>query len=141
MARAGAQPEPPDAWLVSDYYPFTADLPYGMTEDRPSGLRVLAKSLHLLALGWIVSVIWLWSAQIEVNVRRFGTDGSGSSTLVEGALPALLIELMAIGASSMIARVPGIADSRREWWHAFVWTIVPNAMLLGTTYLMITAGR
>jgi hypothetical protein len=126
---------------MADYYPFTPDLPYGMTDDRPSGLRVLAKSLHLLALGWIVSVVWLWSAQIEVNVRRFGADNYGSNTLIEGAFPALLIELMAMAVSAMIARVPGIADSRREWWHAFVWTIFPNAMLLGTAYLMITAGR
>ena len=112
-----------------------------MTDDRPSGLRVLAKSLHLLALGWLASVVWLWAAQVEINVRRFSSppDGYASSTLVEGIIPALLVELMAVWMGVMIARVPGAGEPRREWLHAFWWTIVPNAMLLGTVYLMIAS--
>jgi hypothetical protein len=42
-----------------------------MTNRRPSGLRVLAKSLHLIALGWMASVAWLWVAEIQQSVRRF----------------------------------------------------------------------
>ena len=74
MARAKAQPQrPPEPWFISDYdslpdfaYGFP-ELPYGMTDDRPSGLRVLAKSLHLLALGWLATVAWLWVAQVQLN--------------------------------------------------------------------------
>ena len=48
-----------------------------------------------------------------------------------------MIEVMAIALAIWISMVPGSADSRREWLHAFWWTIVPNLLLLGTAYLMI----
>jgi hypothetical protein len=104
---------------------------------------VLAKSLHLMAVGWMASVIWLWDAQIAQNVRRFAVapDGYGVRTLAEGAVPAILIEAMAIGMAVLIARVPGTGDARREWWHAFWWTVVPNVLVIGTAYLMILEGR
>jgi hypothetical protein len=113
-----------------------------MTVNRPSGIRVLAKSLHLLALGWMISVVWLWTAQVQVNVSRFGVPPPGYAfrTLIEGVIPALLVELMAIGMDSAIARVSGGTDSRGEWWSAFLWTVVPIALLLGTVYLMIPHG-
>jgi hypothetical protein len=59
------------------------------------------------------------------------------STLIEGAVPMAAIEGMAIMLATLIGRVPGSADSGREWLHAFWWTVVPNFLLLGTTYLMI----
>ena len=110
---------------------------------RPSGLRVLAKSLHLIALGWIAGVIWLWDAQIDLNIRRFSVapEGYGLRTLAEGAIPALFVELLGIGVATLIARVPGVGDTRREWWHAFWWTIVPNILVIGTAYLIILEGR
>src|SRR6185503_9566875 len=104
MARLKAQPQrPPEPFFISDYYSLAdlpyglPELPYGMTDDRPSGLRVLAKSLHLLALGWLVTVGWVWIAQIQLNLERFGTppEGYAVRTLVEGVIPALLVEMMA----------------------------------------------
>ena len=105
-----------------------------MTPNRPSSIRVLAKSLHLLALGWLVSVLWLWVTQIQLNISRFGSppEGYALGTLIEGVLPAAVVELMAIGMDTMIARLSGGGSARREWWYTFLWTIVPNALLFGT---------
>ena len=110
-----------------------------MTSKNPSGIRVLAKSFHLLAVGWFVCVSWLWVAQIRLQFRRFDTppEGYAVSTLIDGALPTLAIEGMAIALTIWISKVPGSGDSRREWLHAFWWTLVPNLLLLGTAYLMI----
>lgn len=150
MARLKPQPQrPPEPFFISDYYSLAdlpyglPELPYGMTDDRPSGLRVLAKSLHLLALGWLVTVAWVWIAQIQLNLERFGTppEAYAVRTLVEGVIPALLVEMMAFWMASLIARVKGSGDGRREWLHALWWTLVPNLLILGTAYLMILASR
>ena len=84
MARAKAQPQrAPEPWFMTDYYSLPElpyglpELPYGMTDDRPSGLRVLAKSLHLLAFGWLATVAWLWVVQVQLNVERFGGGAGG----------------------------------------------------------------
>ena len=110
-----------------------------MTCPRPSSIRVLAKSLHLLAVGWLVCVCWLWVAQIRLQLRRFDAppEGYAVSTLIEGVIPAMAIEVTAIALARWISRVPGRSDPRREWHHAFWWTVVPNLLLLGTAYLMM----
>lgn len=113
-----------------------------MTIRRPSGIRVLEKSLHLLATGWLVCVCWLWVAQIRLHLRRFDTppEGYAAATLIEGAIPALAIEVTAIALAKLISMVPGPEDSRREWRDAFWWALVPNLLLLGTAYLMLLEG-
>ena len=157
MVRPKVQPHRPpepwfirsEPWLVSDHYSLPElayglpEPPYGMTDDRPSGLRVLTKSLHLLAFGWLATVVWLWLAQIQLNSELFNMppEGYGVRTLVEGVIPALLVEVMAFWLASLIARVPGSGDRRREWLHALWWTLIPNLLLLGTAYLMILASR
>jgi len=110
-----------------------------MMSKNPSGIRVLAKSFHLLAGCWLLCVGWLWVAQIRLQFRRFDAppEGYAVSTLIEGALPTLAIEGMAVALAMWISTVPGSGESRREWHHAFWWTIVPNLLLLGTAYLMI----
>lgn len=127
---------------MANYYALSPDLPYGMTDNRPSGPRVFAKSLHLLALGWLASVGWLWIAQIQQSMQRFAVapEGYAVGTLIGGLLPAALVELMAIGTDALIARVPGSGDARREWRHAFWWTLFPNVMLLATVYLLILSA-
>ena len=133
---------------MSDYYSLPElsyglpELPYGMTDDRPSGLRVLAKSLHLLALGWLATVAWLWVAQVQLSIERVGgpPEGYAVRTIMEGVIPALLVESMAFWMAALIARVKGSGDTRREWLHAFWWTLVPILLLLGTAYLMILAS-
>ena len=62
-------------------------------------------------------------------------------TLVEGVIPALLVETMAFWIAALIARVKGSGDPRREWLHAIRWTVVPILLLLGTAYLMIRASK
>ena len=110
-----------------------------MTATRPSAIRVLVKSLHLMAVGWLVSVVLLWIAQIQLTLERFGVppEGYAVDTLIEGIFPAALVELVAIWLGSIISRVPGSGDPRREWQHAFWWTLVPNLLVLGTAYLMM----
>jgi hypothetical protein len=127
---------------MANYYALSPDLPYGMTDDRPSGIRVFAKSLHLLALGWMVGVVWLWLGQLQMNIQRLGAapQGYGTRTLIEGLIPALLVELMAIGTDALIARVSGVGDRRREWLHAFMWTLGPMVFLLATVYLMLSGA-
>lgn len=109
-----------------------------MTPARPSALRVLKKSLHFLSAGWGVSVCWLWIAQIQMNLARYGAAPADYAigTIIEGVFPAALVELMAVLLDRWMVTAPGIADPRREWRHAFWWTLVPNIMLLGTVYLM-----
>jgi len=90
----------------------------------------------------MISVGWLWFAQLEQSLRRDGVPppGYAVATIVEGIVPALLIELMAALLAKWMVTAPGTADPRREWHHAFWWTLVPNLMLIGTTYLMILEG-
>jgi hypothetical protein len=104
---------------------------------------VLAKSLHLLALGWVVSVVWLWGAQVEMNLRRFGVapEGYGFSILIEGTFPAALVELLAVLLAGFIAKYPGTGEPRREWWHAFWWTLTPNLLLFVTVFLLTRGTR
>src|SRR5260370_1152040 len=60
-----------------------------MTPKRPSSIRVLAKSFHLLAVCWLVCVCWLWVAQIPLQFPRFGTppESYAVSTLIARAVP------------------------------------------------------
>jgi hypothetical protein len=126
---------------MANYYALSPDLPYGMTHDRPSSLRVFAKSLHLLALGWMIGVVWLWFAQLQLSVQRNGVapEAYGVRTLIEGLLPALFVELLGIAADAAIARSPASGDARREWRDAFLWTLFPNLFLLGTVYVIIAS--
>lgn len=114
-----------------------------MTPTRPSALRVLKKSMHFLSGGWGVCVLWLWIAQLQMNISRFGVPpaGYGVGTIFEGVFPAALLELAALLLDRWMVTAPGVADPRREWVHAFWWTLAPNLMLLGTVYLMISASN
>ena len=110
---------------------------------RPSAIRVLVKSLHLIAAGWLLSVAWLWLSQIQINVSRFGVppEGYALSTLIEGIFPAALIELAALRLDDFVKKVSGTEDRWREWHHAFWWALVPNLLVFGTVYLLINEGR
>ena len=113
-----------------------------MTVPRPSAIRVLHKSLHLLSAGWFASVWWLWLAQIEQGLRRLGMvpGDYAAATLIVGAIPVILVEICAGLLGKWMVTAPGVAAPGREWHHAFWWTLVPNLMLIGTAYLMIAEG-
>ena len=36
---------------------------------------------------------------------------------------------------------PDSTMQRREWWHAFWWSVVPTALLLATVWVMIQESR
>jgi hypothetical protein len=110
--------------------------------SRPSAVRVFAKSLYVLAAGWLLSVTWLWVAEVRQHIYRFGTrpDGLAWTTIVLGAIPAILIAVLA----SWFARItPGaatLAEERREWNQAFWWSLFPTLLMLATAYVMIGAA-
>ncbi|OFW31537.1 MAG: hypothetical protein A3H97_03395 [Acidobacteria bacterium RIFCSPLOWO2_02_FULL_65_29] len=90
-----------------------------------------------------MSVCWLWVAQVQMNISRYGAPPANYAvgTLLEGVFPAALVELMAAWLARWMVTAPGWADPRREWHHAFWWTLVPNILLLGTAYLMTVEGQ
>jgi hypothetical protein len=109
----------------------------------PSSIRVFAKSIHLLAVGWFLSISWIWAAGVAQHFRRRGhwPPNYGAQTFIEGTLSALVLEVTAILFVWWIGSAPDANLERREWHHAFWWAAFPNAMLLLTAYLMIQAGQ
>ena len=51
---------------MTDYSYFMVAAP------RTSAVRVFGKSMHTLAAGWILSVAWLWIAEIQQHLLREG---------------------------------------------------------------------
>jgi len=105
-----------------------------------SNARIFAKSLHLLAAGWAIAVLWLCWAQIQRGhlfdaAINYHVDTAG--TLIEGGIPALLIEVCACFTIALIGKAPAPALERREWWYAFIWSLFPNVMIFYTVYMMI----
>jgi hypothetical protein len=107
---------------------------------KPSNTRIFAKSLHWLAAGWAIAVLWLcwaqiqrshlFSADVNYHVDTFGT-------LVEGVIPALVIEVFAFFTIALIGKAPTGELERREWWYAFVWSLFPILMIFYTVYMMV----
>jgi len=107
--------------------------------QRHSQIRTFVKSLHLLAVGWTVTVGWLWLAEVRQHVRRHDVPPPdyGMATLLTGTVAAIVLEMLAL----LCVRWTGSAATpeleRREWLHAFCWSVFPNVMLLYTAYLLI----
>ena len=77
----------------------------------PSSVRVFAKSLHVLAAGWIVAVGWLWLAGVRQSLARHGAwpDEDALSILAAGGLPALALAATA----RWLGRVPAGSERAR----------------------------
>ena len=114
-----------------------------MVAPRTSAVRVFGKSMHTFAAGWILSVAWLWIAEIQQHVLRQGVapPGYALSTLVLGLIPAGIIALTGKVINRLVGPAPDEAMERREWWHAILWSVVPTALLLGTVWVMIQESR
>jgi len=99
--------------------------------------------MHAFAAGWLVSVAWLWVAEIQQHLLREGAapPGYAMSTLFVGLVPAVLIALVGRMINRWAGPAPDRALRRREWWHAFLWSVVPTALLLVTVWVMIQEAR
>ena len=108
----------------------------------PSSVRVFAKSLYVLAAGWLLSVAWLWTAGVRQSLARTGhwPAGYDVGTLGGGVIPAVLLVFMALGLRRVSGRAAAWAE-RQEWHHAFWWSLVPNLLLLATVWVLIDAAR
>ena len=111
--------------------------------SAPSAVRVLGRSMYVLAWGWALSVGWLWIATVQQHVRRHDTAPPyyAMDTVAGGAVPALLMALVGWAIARYAGRAPYAELERREWWHGFWWSFVPNALLLVTVWVMIKEGR
>jgi hypothetical protein len=110
---------------------------------RTSGVRVFGKSMHTLSAGWMVSVGWLWTEEIRQHVLRIGATPAdyGAATAISGAVPAALMALAGMAVSRWTGPAPSPRLERREWWHAFWWSLAPNLQLLVTVWVMIQEAR
>lgn len=120
------------------------DYPYFMVAaPRTSAVRVFGKSMHTLAAGWIISVAWLWIAEIQQHLLRQGVapPGYALNTLVLGLIPAAFIALVGRTINRWAGSAPDDAMQRREWVHAFLWSVVPTGLLLATVWVMIQESR
>jgi hypothetical protein len=111
--------------------------------NAPSAVRVLGKSMYMLAAGWVASVAWLWIAGIQQHLLRHGTapEGYSLSTALNGLIPAALIAVAGIAIDRWAGHAPNKWLQRREWIHGFWWAFVPNALLLFTVWVMIQEAR
>ena len=104
-----------------------------------SSIRVFGKSLHLVAAGWTISVVWLWMAELRQHIRRHDVlpPDYAMATLVTGTVAALILEGIALGFVRWTGSATTRTVERREWHHAFWWAVYPNVMLLYAVYLMV----
>jgi hypothetical protein len=114
-----------------------------IVSSRTSAVRVFGKSMHTLSGGWVVAVAWLWIAEIQQHVLRQGVPppSYAMNTMLLGLVPAALIACMGVIINRWTGPAPNGAMQRREWWHAFWWSAVPNVMLLITVWVMIQEAR
>jgi hypothetical protein len=103
-----------------------------------SSLRTFGKSLHWLAAGWLVGVVWLCYAQMRRGLLFDPVVNYHLDTLIEGAAPALIIETFAFFSLALMGAAPTRTIGKREWVYAFVWSLFPNLMILYTVYMMVT---
>lgn len=114
-----------------------------IVSPRPSAVRVFGKSMHTLSAGWVVSVAWLWLAEIQQHLLRQGIPPPYYAiwTIVSGLVPAALLAYAGLVMNRWSGQAPDAQLERREWWHAFWWSAVPNALLLITVWVMIQEAR
>jgi hypothetical protein len=110
---------------------------------RTSAVRVFGKSMRTLSAGWMAAVAWLWIAEVQQHLLRHGAAPAhyGIRTLLSGLLPASLLACAGLVCSRWAGAAPTQAVDRREWWRAFWWSAVPNALLIGTVWVMLQEAR
>jgi hypothetical protein len=111
--------------------------------SKPSAVRVLGKSMYVLAVGWLLSIGWLWFETVQQHqLRRGGWPPLYAvDTLAGGLFPALFMAAVGWLFAKVCGRAPYRELERREWWHAFWWSLMPNALLLVTVWVMLQEGQ
>lgn len=111
--------------------------------SAPSAVRVLGKSMHVLAAGWALSISWLWIETLQQHFLRHNEPppNYAMDTVASGVVPALVMALIGWAIARAAGRAPYRELERREWFHAFWWSIFPNAMLLLTVWVMLQEAR
>lgn len=115
-----------------------------MTDRRKtSHVRVFGKSMYTLSAGWMGAVGWLWIAEVQQHVLRKGLPPPqyALGTMGGGVLPAVMLALAGLILGRLTGPAPLKSLERREWWHAFWWSAVPNALLLITVWVMIQGAK
>lgn len=102
-----------------------------------SSVRIFAKSLHWVAFGWALGVMWLCYAQIQHGLLFDPVIDYHIQTLIEGGFPALAIEAIALFSIALIGRAPTKQIEWREWFYSFIWALFPNVMVLYTVHLIV----
>ena len=99
--------------------------------------------MHTFSAGWVVAVAWLWIAELQQHLLRQGVPppNYGAATVLTGVVPGALIALLGLAITRWTGRAPDERLSRREWWHAFWWSAVPNALLFVTVWVMIQEAK
>jgi ABC-type branched-subunit amino acid transport system permease subunit len=95
---------------------------YASVNDS-SSVGVFAKSLHLVALGWIASLGYLWFSLRQTFVLDL-------RTILLAIVPLLFIEAIAWSATRWSEWTPGRLQYEAEWRRAFWWSLLPNLLLL-----------
>ena len=110
---------------------------------RTSHTRVFGKSMFTLSAGWIGAVGWLWVAEIQQHLLRQGAAPPryAADTLASGLIPALCLAATGLVIGRYTGTAPEPTVERREWWHAFWWSAVPNALLFSAAWVMIQEAR
>jgi hypothetical protein len=139
----------PGEFLPGDLFPFnaaflSAALPHLherviLDPSAPSSVRVLGKSMFVLAAGWLGAVGWLWWETLQQHQLRSGAfpELYAADTIAGGIVPALVMAVIGWLFARFAGRAPYAELERREWWHAFWWTLTPNALLLVTVWVML----
>ena len=113
--------------------------PVASMSHTHSQMRIFGKSLHLLAAGWAITVMWLWLAEIRQHVRRHDVvpPDYAMATLITGTIATAVLEVLALLFMKWTGSAATSDLQRREWHYAFWWSVFPNVMLLYTAYLLI----
>jgi hypothetical protein len=106
--------------------------------SKPSGVRVLGRSLFMIAAGWLLASGWLWLTAVQQP--GMSSHAFGLATIAAATVPAAIMALIGYLFGRYVGRASYPELNWREWRHAFGWSIVPNALLLSTAWLILTTA-
>ena len=110
--------------------------------SAPSAIRVFGKSMHVLGAGWFVSVMWLCTELQQYIYRHYEAPPYFIRSAQSPArFSRAVCRILGKGDQILHGKAPSAPLERREWWHAFWWSAVPNILLLITVWVMIQEAK